>query len=159
MIRLVVHGIPPPVVPLTIESWNLDSARNMGTNEVTWRVTISGASRTSEYIVCNVDCCRVCSSHDKDCINKGINWGKIKITKIELCRLRVVPLFLQFKWGEARKTKGGSPSRKKSIPSRAFSHARGHFRVSRVSLNGLRKERLLVVYGLCQMWNIFPLAS
>ena len=84
MIRLVVHGIPPPVVPLTIESWNLDSPRNMGTNEVTWRVTISGASRTSEYIVCNVDCCRVCSSHDKDCINKGINWGKIKITKKEL---------------------------------------------------------------------------
>ena len=93
MIRLVVqisircHVIvryPAPVVPLTIESWNLDSPRNMGTNEVTWRVTISGASRTSEYIVCNVDCCRLCSSHDKDCINKGINWGKIKITKKEL---------------------------------------------------------------------------
>ena len=26
------------------------------------------------------------------------------------------------------------------LPSRAFSHARGHFRLSRVSLDGLRKK-------------------
>ena len=41
------------------------------------------------------------------------------------------------------KDEGRQPeTKKKSISSRAFSHARGHFRVSRVSLNGLRKREI-----------------
>ena len=46
-------------------------------------------------------------------------------------RLRAVPLFLQIKCGES---------------CLARCHARGLVRVSHVSLNGLRKNRLLVVY-------------
>lgn len=123
---LPCHGkVSPPVVPLTIESWNLDSPRNMGTNEVTWRVIISGASRTSEYIVCNVDCFRVCSSQDKDCINKGINWGKIKITKIELPYVDSLSFSSDLVRGDAR-DEGRQPETKKEasllapVQSRAF---------------------------------------
>ena len=115
----------------------------MGTSEVTWRVIISGASRTSEYIVCNVDCCRVCSSHDKDCINKGINWGKIKKTKIELMHTpSSLSLSSDLVRGRQERRRAAAWDEKKSIPALVFSHARGHFRVSRVSLNGLRKREI-----------------
>ena len=39
---------------------------------------ISGASSTSEYMVCNVDSFKLCSSQDRDWTNSGINWGRKK---------------------------------------------------------------------------------
>lgn len=60
-------------ITITIESWNFVKPRSMGTSEVTWRLIISGASKTSEYIVCKVDSFKLCSSQDKDWTNSGIN--------------------------------------------------------------------------------------
>ena len=51
-------------------------------------------------------------------------------------RLRAVSLFLQ------REKRGRQPEKKKvPLPPRAFSHARGHLRVSGVLLDGPRKKR------------------
>ena len=65
-------------IAITIESWNFVKPRSMGTSEVTWRLIISGASKTSEYIVCKVDSFKLCSSQDKDWTNNGINCSEQK---------------------------------------------------------------------------------
>lgn len=68
-------------IAITIESWNFVKPRSMGTSEVTWRLIISGASKTSEYIVCKVDSFKLCSSQDKDWTNSGINCSEQKKRK------------------------------------------------------------------------------
>ena len=55
------------------------------------------------------------------------------------CRLRAVSLFFfRFSKGSARARERWAA---KPLPSRVFSHARGHLRVSRVLLNGPRKKK------------------
>ena len=79
-----------------------------------------------------------------------------RVIRLSPTKVVAVPLdsqqslfFFKFSGGTVRererRTAKLRDARSEALPSHAFSHARGHLRVLRVSLYG--KERLLVVYG------------